>query len=118
MVLSATGDPVVTQADPQVRVGLDLCPGTLVLTQNGTDYAPYHALVEFAAPEGDPWTAQEVRFSAQGPDGGSVALTVDLLNGACDGPRADIPEAIWKVVALAATSAGDVGITYVIPDRA
>ncbi|MFD3549324.1 hypothetical protein ACFWUW_27585 [Streptomyces sp. NPDC058655] len=115
MDLSATGDPVVTQADPQVHVGLDLQQGTIVLSQGGTDYEPHHALVEFASPEGQPWTAQEARFSAKGPDGASVALTVDLLNDAYDGPRAGVPEVIWKVVALAATSAGDVGITYEPP---
>ncbi|MFF3432172.1 hypothetical protein [Streptomyces sp. NPDC002602] len=115
MDLSATGDPIVTQADPQVHVGLDVQQGTLILTQGGTDYAPHHALVEFASPEGRPWTAQEARFSAQGPDGEPVALTVDLLNDACDGPRAGVPGVIWKIVALAATSAGDVGITYEPP---
>ncbi|GGX55468.1 hypothetical protein [Streptomyces noursei] len=115
MDLSATGDPVVMQDDPQVHVGLDLQTGTLVLTQDGTDYAPHHALVEFASPEGHPWTAQEASFAAQGPDGETVAVKVDLLNDACDGPRAGVPEVIWKVVALAATSAGDVGITYTQP---
>ncbi|MEV5010379.1 hypothetical protein [Streptomyces sp. NPDC055692] len=54
---------------------------------------------------------------AKGPDGKSVALTVDLLNGTWDGPRPDVPAAIWKVVALAATSAGDVRITYAPPGR-
>ncbi|MFH8520284.1 hypothetical protein ACH4CE_35475 [Streptomyces gelaticus] len=115
MDLSATGEPVMTQADPQVHVGIDLQKGTLVLTRDGTDFAAYHALVGFAAPEEEPWTAQEVKFSAQGPDGGSVALKVDLLNDTYDGPRDGIPEAIWKVVTLAATSAGDVGITYAPP---
>ncbi|CAM5593480.1 hypothetical protein SABIM44S_00025 [Streptomyces abikoensis] len=33
MELSATGEPVVTQEDTQVEVGLDLQAGTLVLTQ-------------------------------------------------------------------------------------
>ncbi|WP_329375579.1 hypothetical protein [Streptomyces sp. NBC_01483] len=47
-----------------------------------------------------------------------MGLAVDLLNDACDGPRAGVPAAIWKVVALAATSAGDVGITYAPPGRA
>ncbi|MGA4950942.1 hypothetical protein [Streptomyces lydicamycinicus] len=115
MDLSATGEPVVTQADPQVHVGIDLQQGTLVLTRGGTDFAAYHARVEFASPQEQPWTAQEVKFSAKAPDGQSVALKVDLLNDACDGPRDGIPEAIWKVVALAATSAGDVGITYAPP---
>ncbi|MFB8040278.1 hypothetical protein ACFC8F_03125 [Streptomyces hydrogenans] len=96
MTLSATGKPVVTQDD--------------------TEYTAYHAQVEFAAPVGDPWTAQKVHFSAKAPDGNSVGLPVDLLNDACDGPRRGIPEAIWKVVHLAATSAGDVGLTYVTPD--
>ncbi|MEU5599232.1 hypothetical protein [Streptomyces sp. NPDC020298] len=43
---------------------------------------------------------------------------MDLLNDACDGPRAGVPAAIWKVAALAATSAGDVGITYAPPGDA
>ncbi|MFB7609883.1 hypothetical protein [Streptomyces gardneri] len=115
MTLSATGKPVVTQDDPQVHVGLQLQGGTLVLTQDGTEYTPYHAQVEFAAPMGGPWTAQKVRFSAKALDGNSVGLPVDLLNEACDGPRPGVPEAIWKVVTLAATSAGDVGITYTPP---
>ncbi|MFD5453935.1 hypothetical protein [Streptomyces olivaceus] len=100
MELSATGEPVVTQEDTQVDVGLDLQAGTLVLTQNGTDLVAYHALVE---------------FSAHGPDGASVSLVVDLLNDACSGPRDGVPAVIWRVVALAATSAGDVGITYAPP---
>ncbi|POX58838.1 hypothetical protein C3492_35490 [Streptomyces sp. Ru62] len=37
------------------------------------------------------------------------------LNDACDGPRDGVPAVIWRVVALAATSAGDVGITYAPP---
>ncbi|MEV7817821.1 hypothetical protein AB0P05_45580 [Streptomyces flaveolus] len=115
MELSATGEPVVTQEDTQVDIGLDLQAGTLVLTRDGRDFAAYHALVEFASPKGHPWTAQQVKFSAHGPDGASVSLVVDLLNDACDGPRDGIPEAIWRVVALAATSAGDVGITYAPP---
>ncbi|MEW1547965.1 hypothetical protein [Streptomyces tsukubensis] len=32
-----------------------------------------------------------------------------------DAPRTGLPDAIWKVVARAATSAGDVGITYIPP---
>ncbi|MGW2183916.1 hypothetical protein ACWCXX_39265 [Streptomyces sp. NPDC001732] len=118
MELSATGDPVVTQEDTQVEVGLDLQAGTLVLTQDGTDLVAYHALVEFASPREMPWTAQQVKFSAHGPDGASVSLVVDLLNDTWDGPRDGIPEAIWRVVALAATFAGDVGITYITPGRA
>ncbi|MER5293558.1 hypothetical protein ABT382_15970 [Streptomyces pharetrae] len=117
MELSATGEPVVTQEDTQVEVGLDLQAGTLVLTQEGRDFTAYHALVNFASPQGQPWTAQQVMFSAHGPDGASVSLTVDLLNDVWDGPRDGIPEAIWQVVALAATSAGDVGITYAPPAR-
>ncbi|MFH9426424.1 hypothetical protein [Streptomyces sp. NPDC017529] len=115
MELSATGEPVVTQEDTQVDVGLDLQAGTLVLAQEGADLVAYHALVEFAALKGQPWTAQQVKFSAQGPDGTSVALVVDLLNDACDGPRDGLPAVIWRVVALAATYAGDVGITYAPP---
>ncbi|MCQ4044750.1 hypothetical protein ACFOSC_33015 [Streptantibioticus rubrisoli] len=106
------------QEDTQVHVGLDLRPGTLTLTHSGKDFAAYHAMVEFASVHAKPWVAQEVKFSAKGPDGKSVALTMDLLNDACDGPRAGIPAAVWKVVALAATSAGDVGITYAAPGRA
>jgi hypothetical protein len=117
MDLSATGEPVVTQEDTQAHIGIHLQPGSLTLTQNGRDFAAHHALVEFASPDARPWTAEKVTFSAKGPDG-NVGLTVDLLNEACDGPRAGVPVAIWKVVALAATSAGDVGITYVTPGRA
>jgi hypothetical protein len=114
--LSATGEPDIVQEDTQVHVGLDLRPGTLTLTHSGKDFAAYHALVEFAAVHAKPWTAQKVKFSAKGPDDKSVTLTVDLLNDAADGPKAGVPAAIWKVVALAATSAGDVGITYSHPD--
>jgi hypothetical protein len=46
-----------------------------------------------------------------------VELTVDLLNDTWDGHRAGVPAAIWKVVGLAATSAGDIGITYASPGR-
>ncbi|MFK8905901.1 hypothetical protein [Streptomyces sp. YS-3] len=61
MELSATGNPVVTHADPQVRVGLDIQVGTLLLAQDGTDLVMHQAVVEFAAPDQVPWTAQEVR---------------------------------------------------------
>ncbi|MGW5003109.1 hypothetical protein ACWEP8_36265 [Streptomyces hydrogenans] len=115
MVLSATGEPIAVQDDPQVRVGVHLKVGTLVLTQDGTAYTPHHAEVEFAAPEGTAWTAQDVHFSVKDPDGNLVGLKVELLNEDCDGPRPGVPESIWKVVALAATSAGDVGITYATP---
>ncbi|MEU6926302.1 hypothetical protein [Streptomyces sp. NPDC046631] len=115
MELSATSEPVVTQEDTQVEVGLNLQVGTLVLTQNGADLAPYHALVEFASPREQPWTAQQVKFAAHGPGGASVSLVVDLFSDACDGLRDGIPEAIWQVVALAATSVGDVGIAYAPP---
>ncbi|MEU1216624.1 hypothetical protein ABZ424_30335 [Streptomyces sp. NPDC005790] len=118
MDLIATGEPLVAPDDIQVRVGIDLRPGTLTLTRNGEKFAAHHALVLFASVHGDPWAAQEVKFSATGPDDKTVALTVDLLNDAYDGPRADVPDAIWKAVALAATSAGDVGITYAPPGRA
>ncbi|MEU8718197.1 hypothetical protein [Streptomyces sp. NPDC048663] len=117
MDLSATGEPVVVQEDTHVHVGLDLRPGTLTLTQDGKDFAAYHALVKFASAHGAPWAAEEVKLSAKGPDGAPVALTVDLLNDTWDGPRAGVPGPIWKVVALAATSAGDVGITYASPNR-
>ncbi|MGW6691984.1 hypothetical protein [Streptomyces sp. NPDC054961] len=41
---------------------------------------------------------------------------MDLLNDTYDGPRAGVPAEFWKVVALAATTAGDIGITYATPD--
>ncbi|MGW7079730.1 hypothetical protein [Streptomyces sp. NPDC054866] len=43
---------------------------------------------------------------------------MDLLNDAYEDPRAGVPGAVWKVVAPAAISAGDVGITYAPPARA
>ncbi|MEU9331349.1 hypothetical protein AB0D91_47995 [Streptomyces canus] len=85
--------------------------GALTLTRNGGDFAAYHALTQFASVHAKPWVAQEVKFSAKGPDGKSVGLTVDLVDDACDGPRIGVPAAIWKDVAFAATSAGYVGIT-------
>ncbi|MCF3132427.1 hypothetical protein [Streptomyces olivochromogenes] len=118
MDLSATGEPVIVQEDTQVHVGINLRPGTLTLTRNGKDFAAYHALVEFTSVHAKPWTAEKVKFSAKGPDGKSVGLTVDLLNDTWDVPRAGVPAAIWKVVTLAATSAGDVGITYAPPGGA
>lgn len=36
----------------------------------------YHALVQFASVDANPWAAQEVKFSANGPDGNSVGFTV------------------------------------------
>jgi len=116
--LSATGEPAFEREDTQVHVGIHLSPGTLALTRNGKDFAVYHALVQFASVSADPWAAEKVNFSAKGADGKSVGITVDLLNDAGDGPRASVPAPIWKVVALAATSAGDVGITYTPPGRA
>ncbi|GHD52402.1 hypothetical protein GCM10010335_64850 [Streptomyces galbus] len=74
--------------------------------------------MEFVSAHGKPWVADKVKFSAKGPDGESVGLTVDLLDDAWSGPRDGVPAAVWKVVALAATSAGDVGITYSHPDLA
>ncbi|MFE0229888.1 hypothetical protein ACFWZS_22505 [[Kitasatospora] papulosa] len=115
MDLSATGEPVMTHEDPQVRVGVHIDQGTCILIRDSIDFAAYHAWVEFAAPDQKSWTAEKVEFSAKRPDGESVGLTVDLLNDACDGPRDGVPDAIWKVVALAATSAGDVGIRYTAP---
>lgn len=58
----------------------------------------------------------QARVTAKGPDGKSEVLPVDLLNDTYDGPRAGVPAEIWKVVALAATTAGDIGITYATPD--
>ncbi|WP_329391423.1 hypothetical protein OG625_40215 (plasmid) [Streptomyces sp. NBC_01351] len=104
------------RAGREVDVGIHLQQGTLTLTQNGKDFEAYHASVEFVAVHEEPWTVEQVKFSAKGSDGKPVGLTVDLLNEACNGPRAGVPAAIWKVVALAATSAGDVGITYATPD--
>lgn len=118
MELTATGEPVFEQEDTQVHVGLDLVPGSFTLTRDGEHFEPYHALVQFAGVRENPWAAQEVKFSAKGPDGRRVAFTVDLLNDSWGGPREGLPEAIWKVVALAATSAGDVGITYTTPGPA
>ena len=118
MDLSATGEPAVVQEDTQVDVGIHLQSGTLTLTQNGKDFAAYHARVQFASAGANPWAAQEVKFSAKGPDGETVGLTVDLLNDDWSGPRDGVPAAIWQVVALAATSAGDVGITYAPPGHA
>ncbi|MGE7386374.1 hypothetical protein ACQKM2_12950 [Streptomyces sp. NPDC004126] len=115
MDLSAIGEPVFVQEDTQVDVGIHLREGTLTLTQNGSDFAAHHALVEFASVDERPWMAEKVKFSAKASDGKSVVLVVDLLNDDCDGPRAGLPAAVWKVVALAATSAGDVGITYQAP---
>ncbi|NED92763.1 hypothetical protein G3I76_73545 [Streptomyces sp. SID11233] len=48
-------------------------------------------------------------------DGINIVVTADLLNDACGGPRTGAFEAIWKLVSLAATSAGDMGITYIAP---
>lgn len=118
MDLSATGEPVITGEDTQVDVGLDLQLGSLTLTLDGEDFEPHHALVKFASVQAGPWTAQEVKFSGTGPDGKSMGLPVDLLNDAYNGPRAGLPATVWKVVALAATSAGDIGITYAPPGRA
>ncbi|MEK8175012.1 hypothetical protein NKH77_55915 [Streptomyces sp. M19] len=64
--MSATGEPALVQEDTQVRVGIDLRPGTLTLTRNGTEYAVYHALVQFASARAKPWVAEEVEFSATG----------------------------------------------------
>ena len=115
MDVTVTGEPVVTQEDPQVHVGVHIRQDSLTLTQGGEDFAVHHALVKFAAPEATPWVAEEVRFSAKGPDGKTVGIAVDLLNEPCNGPRDGVPTAVWKVVAFAATSAGDVGITYATP---
>lgn len=68
---SANGEPVVSQDDPQVHVGLDLQQGTLILTQDGTDFVAYHALVEFASPGRAPgWR----RRSASRPRGQTAYL--------------------------------------------
>ena len=118
MNLTVAGEPVITNEDTQVEVGLDIQEGTFTLARNGEDFVAYHALVTFAFVRESPWTAQDVKFSVKGPDGKSVSLTVDLLNDAYDGPRAGVPALIWRIVSLAATSAGDVGITYAPPAHA
>ncbi|MFF2579835.1 hypothetical protein [Streptomyces goshikiensis] len=107
MGLSAKGEPVTVQDETKVDVGIHLQQGGLTLTQNGKDFEGYQASVEFVAAHGGPWTADKVKFSAKGPDGKSVGLTVDLLNDTFGGPRDGVPAAI---------SAGDIGITYAIPD--
>ncbi|EFL37126.1 predicted protein [Streptomyces viridochromogenes DSM 40736] len=66
MDLIATGEPVMTQDDTQVHVGIDLQQGTLTLTRNGKDFAAYHALVMFASADASPWAAQHVKFTAHG----------------------------------------------------
>ncbi|MGW2989946.1 hypothetical protein [Streptomyces goshikiensis] len=116
MGLSAKGEPVTVQDETKVDVGIHLQEGSLTLTQNGKDFDGYQASVEFVAVHDGPWTADKVKFSAKGSDGKSVGLTVDLLNDTFDGPRPGVPAAIWKVVALAAIPAGDIGITYATPD--
>ncbi|MFE7129506.1 hypothetical protein ACFVIM_01455 [Streptomyces sp. NPDC057638] len=115
MELSATGEPVVTHEDTQVKVGLDLQAGTLILTRDGTDLVADHALVEFAAPGEDPWTAQQVRFLAHGPDGAPASLVVDLLNDACDGPRDGVPAVIWRWWLSPRRPPATSAITYVPP---
>ncbi|MGW1764517.1 hypothetical protein ACWCQL_10635 [Streptomyces sp. NPDC002073] len=114
MDLTASGELAVLDEDTQVEAGIHLQQG-FTLTQNGTAFKAYHALVEFASAHGGPWGAEKVKFSVKGPDGRSVVLEVDLLNDACNGPRQGLPTSVWKVVALAATAAGDVGITYATP---
>ncbi|MFD5159721.1 hypothetical protein ACFWMJ_16855 [Streptomyces hawaiiensis] len=105
------------QDETEAHVGIYLQKGTLTLTRKGKDFVAYHALVMFASANATPWAAQRVKFTATGPDSKAVEVTVDLLNDSWDGPRAGIAEAIWKVVALAATAAGDIGITYAPPGR-
>lgn len=117
MDVSASGDPIAPRDDTQIAVRIDLRPGTLTLNRDGNSFEAYLATVEFAAADEDPWLPQEVTFSAKGPDGKPLGLRVDLLNEACDGPRDGVPPAIWKVVALAATTAGDLGLTYSVPSH-
>ncbi|BAU88307.1 hypothetical protein SLA_7441 [Streptomyces laurentii] len=87
MTSSATGEPVVTQEGTEARIGIDLRPGSLILTQTGEDFAAHHAWVYFSSVSAGPWFASEVGFSAKGPDDGAVGLTVDLLSKDFDGPR-------------------------------
>ena len=47
-----------------------------------------------------------------GTDGKTTAVTVDLLTEACDGPRENVPAAIWKVVALAALPGPAYGLRH------
>ncbi|MGW1937889.1 hypothetical protein [Streptomyces goshikiensis] len=107
MDLSAKGEPVTVRDETKVDVGIHLQEGSLTLTQNGKAFDGYQASVEFVAVHDGPWTANKVKFSAKGPDGKSVGLTVDLLNDTFDGPRDGVPADI---------SAGDIGITYATPD--
>ncbi|MFB7781906.1 hypothetical protein ACFC1D_04185 [Streptomyces vinaceus] len=115
--LSANGEPAIVQDETKVDVSFHLQPGSLIVTQDGKAFEAYHASVEFVdVHDHGPWLVDTARFTAKGPDGKSVVLSVDLLNDTYDGPRAGVPAAIWKVVALAATTAGDIGLTYATPD--
>ncbi|MFH9800476.1 hypothetical protein [Streptomyces virginiae] len=117
MGLSANGEPAIVKDENKVGVSFHLQPGSLTLAQNGNAFEAYHAAVEFVdVHDHGPWLVDKVVVTAKGPDGKSAVLTVDMLNDTFDGPRAGVPAAIWKVVALAATTAGDVGITYSTPD--
>ncbi|MFB7235017.1 hypothetical protein ACFCXK_09625 [Streptomyces sp. NPDC056269] len=110
--LTATGDPVLAEDEIRVEVGVFLKEGTLALAKDGQILAPFHALVKFNFSADGPWLADSVKFSGKASDGTSAVLAVDLLNDTFDGARAGLPESIWEVVALVATSAGDIGITY------
>ncbi|MGW6850429.1 hypothetical protein ACWGCK_16945 [Streptomyces virginiae] len=114
--LSANGEPAIVKDENKVDVSFHLQPGSLIVNQDGKAFEAYHAAVEFVDVSDGPWLVDKARFTAKGPDGKSVVLTVDLLNDTYDSPRAGVPAAIWRVVALAATTAGDVGITYSTPD--
>ncbi|MFH8893540.1 hypothetical protein [Streptomyces sp. NPDC017949] len=116
MGLSAKGEPAIVKDETKVDVSFRLQPGSLIVTQGSNAFEAYHASVEFVDVSDGPWLGDKARLTAKGPDGESVVLTVDLLNDTYDGPRAGVPASIWKVVALAATTAGDIGITYPTPD--
>ncbi|MGA5498737.1 hypothetical protein ACPCSP_30755 [Streptomyces cinereoruber] len=113
--LTATGTPALANDQICIEVDAFLKEGTLTLTKGGQDLRPIHALVKFVFAHDGPWLADEVTFGGKTSDGKSVELTVDLLNDSFDGPRAGLPDPIWEVVAIAATSAGDIGITYTSP---
>ncbi|MGK4578461.1 hypothetical protein [Kitasatospora sp. HPMI-4] len=115
MELSATGNPAVVREDTQIEVGIDLQRGTLALTHGGKAYEAYHARVKFAGVQQDPWQAEQVTFSVKGTNGKTSALVVEFFGEKWDDPAPKIPAAIWKVVALAASAAGDLGITYTAP---
>ncbi|WP_432128050.1 hypothetical protein [Streptomyces sp. bgisy082] len=113
--LTVTGKPALADDQICIEVSAFLKEGTLTLTKGGRSFLPIHALVKFVFAHDGPWLADEIKFAGKTSDGTSVELAIDLLNDTFDGPRAELPDPIWEVVAIAATSAGDIGITYSHP---